>query len=130
MPRRPFSGECSVIVGREPGAPGERVYVSELARYLNVSSGLVAAFAQQNGWLKLAGRGGFWAPVRWVTPYAAAQIITFFRAKEGQLILAGKDPEKLREQQRRCSARAHAARRAAREAERQQAAIAGILTKK
>jgi Mn-dependent DtxR family transcriptional regulator len=108
MARRPFSGECSVLTGRDLPTRGEKVFTSELARFLGVDPSVLVAMARKRRLLKRTYRHPGREKVYYLTLYGAAQVITAIRAIQGQEWLEGRDYWEVRKEW----ARAKAAERA------------------
>lgn len=64
----------------------------ELARFLRVQGREVRRFLRRRRVFHESMRRGNGAKVGWTTPHGAAAAIVHFRAKQAQLVLAGKDP--------------------------------------
>lgn len=73
------------------GEPKERVFLPELAQYLNHRALVIRKFAKQRGLLHKTSRGTGWAPLEWLTPYGASRAIAYIRALQGDKSLQGKD---------------------------------------
>lgn len=87
MTYRPAGDERLVVP--DPGdRTTERVFLTELARYLHHRSSYLKAFAKQHGFLRSSptqcGRA------YWVRPYGAMRIIAYIRALQGDAYLQGK----------------------------------------
>ncbi len=79
------------MVAPRSGEPKERIFVSELAQYLNHRAVVLRKFARQRGLLHRVSIGACRAPVDWVTPYGASRVIAYIRALQGDKCLTGKD---------------------------------------
>lgn len=115
MARQPDSDERLVLRGCSVAEKGRRVYVRELARYLDHPLGQIKRFLRNRGVLHWARLGTGHKPVPWVSEAVALRVIAHFRAIQGEVYLQGKDYCLLRERQRAREARQQA-RRAARKA--------------
>ena len=107
MARHPVSDECSVLPPFEKARNFGKIYTAELARLLGVQRGALVKFLRQRGllhhsWLRPRGRG---KATNWTTPRGAALAIAHFRAKQGALVLRGKDPFVQRDRDRAKTAR-------------------------
>jgi hypothetical protein len=122
MARRPFSGECSVLTGRDLPTRGEKVFTKELAQYLGVEGRVIHDLGRQRRLIKRTYRHPGREPVYYLSVYGAALVMTAVRALQGAELLDGKDYWAVREGLRLAKARAKAAVteriRAAEQAER------------
>ncbi len=80
-----------LVVAPRSGEPRERVFVVELAQYLNHRAVVIRKFARQRGLLHKTSRGSGWDPIHWLTPYGASRAIAYIRALQGEVSLHGKD---------------------------------------
>lgn len=80
-----------LVVAPRSGEPKERIYVSELAQYLNHRALVIRKFARQRGLLHRVSMGACREAVDWVTPYGASRVIAYIRALQGDKYLQGRD---------------------------------------
>jgi len=118
MAQHVSSGECSVVPGPDPAIRRERVYLTELARFLHHSVVALRKYARQRGLLHHSSRFPGRTAVYWVTAQTAMRLIAFARGVQGQWALDGKDFHAHQERdvmdQRKCRERkAERARQAA-----------------
>ncbi len=79
------------MVAPRSGEPKERIFVVELAQYLNHRALVIRKFAKQRGLLHKTSRGSGWEPIHWLTPYGASRVIAYIRALQGDKYLQGRD---------------------------------------
>jgi hypothetical protein len=92
MTRRPARDEREIVPNDLPKrGGGERVWIAELATYLNHSIRTLRSMARAHGWLHHSTVAPTRNRVYWVTPYAAGRLIAFARAMQGQSYMAGTD---------------------------------------
>jgi hypothetical protein len=125
MTHRPAGDERTVVPARA-GVTKERVWLSELARYLRQRTQVLRRFAKRQGLLKKA-HGHTISDLYYVSPYGAQRIIAYIRAIQGDAYLHGKQPLERTERQYRARLRKQlpiAFPSAATEDERQRSACA------
>ena len=89
MARRPDVDECLVVNPRSEER-GERVWVQDLARYLDCQPGFLRKWAKKHGFLRFMGGvdmhdgAGFY-----VSPHGARHLILMMRAIQGERLLPG-----------------------------------------
>lgn len=108
MARQPDSDERLVLQGCSVAEKGRRVYVLELARYLDHPLGQIKRFLRHRGVLHWATLGTGHKPVPWVSEAVALRVIAHFRAIQGEVYLQGKDYHLMRERGRAREARKQA----------------------
>ena len=96
MPLPRSGDEAITLPERVERMPGERVFFSELQAFLGCSKPELARFARQHGLLHTAKHSSVVTRVRWVTPDGALRIIAHFRAKDGEVHMAGKGEQRQR----------------------------------
>lgn len=79
------------MVPARSGATKERVYLTELAAFLEHSYPALRRFAKSHGLLKEARLGACRKGVSYVTPYGAQRLIAYARAIQGDWHLKGRD---------------------------------------
>lgn len=113
MARGPEVYECLVPEIRY-GERRERVYITELARYLHHPAKAIRKFAKQHGYLRRYPR---FPNMDHVAPHAARQIILWARTIQGEWYVNGKDfhayQDKIAKSRRECRWRAEARAKAA-----------------
>ena len=97
-----------LVVAPRSGEPKERVFVVELAQYLNHRAVVIRKFARQRGLLHRVSIGACREAIHWLTPYGAARVIAYIRALQGDKYLQGKDYHHLAESIRTSSAKQRA----------------------
>jgi len=102
-----------LVVAPRSGEPKERIYVVELAKYLNHRALVIRKFARQRGLLHKTSRGSGWDPIEWLTPYGASRAIAYIRALQGDKYLQGRDYHGDVTRQRANDARGRAKQKAA-----------------
>lgn len=88
------------MVAPRSGEPKERIFVVELAQYLNHRSSVIRKFARQRGLLHRVSIGSCREAIHWLTPYGASRVIAYIRALQGDKYLQGKDYHHLVERNR------------------------------
>lgn len=83
------------MVPENRGATGERIWTTELAKYLHCDPVTLKRFARQHGLLRSARTNA--ARHEWVTPYAAQRIIAYIRAMQGDAYMQGRQFHERRE---------------------------------
>ncbi len=101
------------MVAPRSGEPKERIFVAELAQYLNHRSSVLRKFARKRGLLHKTSLGSGRTPLDWVTPYGASRVIAYIRALQGDKYLQGRDYHRECERQRAYDAEKRAKRKAA-----------------
>jgi len=76
-----------VVLGREEGPPGERVYLHELSAYLGVPLGEIRKFCREHCMELKAGMGSCRLPIGYCTPQSARNVILYFRSRDGAFLL-------------------------------------------
>jgi hypothetical protein len=97
MPKKiPYRPACDdrVLVPECSGPKTERIYLRDLARFLNMHAAPLMRFAKQH---RLSTGVGH---VSYCSPHAAARLIAYFRARQGYMYAAGRDHHRDRERRR------------------------------
>lgn len=89
MPRRPAVDEREIIPAWS-GKPEARVYVHELAKFLNEPITVLTDYARKRGFLKRSPRHKRCPRVFHVSEYGAMRLIAYVRALQGERHMAGK----------------------------------------
>ena len=84
MARRPFSGECSVLTGKDLPTRGEKVFVAELAQYLGVDGQVIHDLGRQRRLIKRTYRHPGRAKVYYLSLYGASVVMTAVRRAQGR----------------------------------------------
>jgi hypothetical protein len=112
MARRPEPDE-RFLVPACSGPLRERVYVTELAKYLGIHIRILRKYARRHRLLHYATRGTGVEPIAYVTEHGAMRLISFARVVQGKVYAAGKDFHAINEATV-ASVRAYKARKKAR----------------
>jgi hypothetical protein len=90
MARQP-DGDERVLLPACTATRGERVFVRELARYLEHPTQRLMKFAERKGLLHWLATGTGQHALPYVTPYGAMRLIAHARTEQGAVYCAGKD---------------------------------------
>lgn len=96
MPRRPAADEREIIPARS-GKPEARVYVHELAAFLNEPRRVLLDYARKRGFLYRARYHSSFTATHYVSEYGAMRLIAYVRARQGEQYMGGKNTLELRE---------------------------------
>lgn len=97
MARRPAYGERGLVPPPDFFPPEERVFLTELARYLGVSSRKIAKWARKEGVLHRARDFYRGTEALWLSPHAAMRAIVLIRSEQGAAVLNERGPEARKE---------------------------------
>ncbi len=100
MARRPAYGERGLVPPPEFFPPEERIYLTELANYLGVSSRSITKWARKEGVLRRAREPFRDTNAYWLTPHDAMRMIVLARAAQGAAVLNEGGQEARRERAR------------------------------
>lgn len=89
MPHDPEPGNLSVFEAVPDIHSGERVYLQELAKFLECQTIFLITYAKKRRLLHFARINAQRPPVYYVTPYGAYLLITYTRAYQGEKLLRG-----------------------------------------
>ena len=90
MTRQPACDE-RLLGARPPTKGDERIFLTELAKYLRVRAGFIKRFANKRGVLR-SDRSAMRRRVWWVDAHGARAVIAYVRALQGAKWLAGRCP--------------------------------------
>lgn len=94
------------MVPARAGVSKERVYLTELSKYLMHNPTVVKKFAKRQGLTRKVGLGTAYGGVEYVSPYGAQRIIAYIRALQGDAYLHGKQFHEFNQHERERATRA------------------------